>query len=204
MLLPGPAQLLKPFLREETTIARAARELGVPLGALHYRVTQWCRAGLLEVVRVEPRRGRPVRVYRAVSRSFVIPAALLGTADLARLTAGHSWEEEVRAAAARHDPLPDLDAVRVYLTARGNLEWAFDLAPRRNPARELLIRLRDASLFLDPADAEAFAGELLALHDRYRLKRGARRYGLLLDLVPLDRPVDPPGEVPGEAPGAAP
>lgn len=52
------------------------------------------------------------------------------------------------------------------------------------------LHLRSAALFLDPADAQTFADELFALHQRYQLKRGAKRYGMLLDLVPLDRPVD--------------
>lgn len=190
---PEVACLLKPFMRGEKTVGEAAAELGLPLGSLHYRVIRFCQAGLLEMVRERSRRGRAAKLYRATATSFRIPVELLRDELLDALGRGRHWEREVEQQMQRLAPLAALQDVTVTLSAKGNLDWSLNaadtIAPEEQPAG--LLRLRSAALFLDPEDAENFAADLWALHERYQGQRGKKRYGLRLDLVPLERPVDP-------------
>jgi hypothetical protein len=192
---PEQAGLLKPFMRGERTVGQAAAELGLPVGVLHYRVVRFCRVGLLEVVREQPRRGRASKVYRAVSTDFLLPTRLLSNRTIQTLQQGQYWAQEVQAVLDRQLPPGVLEEVGVQLDRKGALVWSLHFnEPAGDPDhRPGQLQLRSAALFLDPADAQTFADELAALHARYQLKRGAKRYGMRLDLVPLDRPVDVAG-----------
>ncbi|MFB9994933.1 hypothetical protein ACFFLM_23565 [Deinococcus oregonensis] len=194
---PAIACLLKPFMRGERTVSQAAAELQMPLGLLHYRVGRFHRAGLLEVVRLQPRQGRASKVYRATGTSFQFSTGLLRDQTLHDLQRGQHWEETVRQQFLRYAVPTRVQAVTVQLDEKGALAWW--LHPHDNqaePAERVpgLVQVRSAALFLDADDAQSFADELFELQQRYQLKRGAKRYGLLLDLVPLDQPTDQPRE----------
>ncbi|MFZ4718839.1 MAG: hypothetical protein ACOYMR_05415 [Ilumatobacteraceae bacterium] len=64
---------MAPFMRTEHTLGTAAAELEMPASTLAYYVQRFVRAGLLEVVRLEPRAGKPIPVYRATADEFHIP-----------------------------------------------------------------------------------------------------------------------------------
>ena len=191
---PRLAVMLKPFMRADCTVAQAAKELHLPIEALHYRVTRFVQAGLLSVVREESRRGRPSKVYRALGTHFRIPAALISDETVRALTEGEPWQREIRDQMNRHLGLVPLEAVTVELQTKGALVWDLH-APERPVLVSGVLQFRSAAIFLDPEDADALARELVEMHDRYQRKRGAKRYGLLLDLVPLDRPIDPSTDV---------
>ncbi|WP_157464005.1 hypothetical protein [Deinococcus pimensis] len=78
-------RFLAPFVRRECTVARAARELGVNANSLLYRVERLMALGLLRVVREEPRRGKPVKVYRASADEFFVPFDATGADALESL-----------------------------------------------------------------------------------------------------------------------
>ena len=169
---------------------RQRKRCTCPLKPCTTRVTRFVQAGLLSVVREESRRGRPSKVYRALGTHFRIPATLLSTETVRALTEGEPWQREIRDQMNRHLGLVPLEAVTVELQTKGALVWDLH-APERPVLVSGVLQLRSAAIFLDPEDADALARELVELHDRYQQKRGAKRYGLLLDLVPLDRPADP-------------
>src|SRR5690625_142638 len=73
---PRDDRFFHPFWGRSNTVAGAAAELGESLGAVHYRVGKFLDAGLLEVIRTEPRPGRSIRHYRSVADAFFIPAGL--------------------------------------------------------------------------------------------------------------------------------
>src|SRR5699024_673962 len=73
---PENSRYFYPFWGRPNTTARAARELDRPVNAVHYRVERFLAAGLLEVVRIEPRHGRPVKHYRSRADAFFIPTGL--------------------------------------------------------------------------------------------------------------------------------
>ncbi|MBI4935893.1 MAG: hypothetical protein HY828_18585 [Actinobacteria bacterium] len=73
LLKLAAARCLAPFMRTEHTLGSAAAELEMPASSLSYYVTRFQRAGLLEVVRREPRAGKPIPVYRATADEFQVP-----------------------------------------------------------------------------------------------------------------------------------
>lgn len=76
----------------ERSLSELAAELGVPLPKLHYHIERLLAARLLVVSRSEPRAGRPVRFYRAVAESFLVPQE--GLPELP----GDRWGAELRTA----------------------------------------------------------------------------------------------------------
>lgn len=73
LLKLASARCLAPFLRTEHTLGSAAKELEMPASTLAYYVGRFRKAGLLEVVRLEPRAGKPIPVYRATADQFDVP-----------------------------------------------------------------------------------------------------------------------------------
>jgi len=57
-----------PFMRAEHTLGSAAKSAQVPASSLAYWVRRFLTAGLVEITRVQPRRGKPIPHYRAMSR----------------------------------------------------------------------------------------------------------------------------------------
>jgi DNA-binding transcriptional ArsR family regulator len=70
LLKLSAARCLAPFMRTEHTLGSAAAELEMPPSSLSYYVTRFQRAGLVTVVRREPRAGKPIPVYRATADEF--------------------------------------------------------------------------------------------------------------------------------------
>lgn len=82
---PRPRLVLGAFQGRPNTVARAARDLGLDLRVVHRDVAGLVAAGLVRVEREEPRAGRAVRWYRAVSDAFFVPFGATrapGPADL--------------------------------------------------------------------------------------------------------------------------
>lgn len=70
------------FLDRDRSVREAADHLGRDLDAVLYRVRRLHEAGLLEVVAVQRRAGRPVRRYRAPHPLWFVPFEVLPHADL--------------------------------------------------------------------------------------------------------------------------
>lgn len=75
-------RFLEPFIARELSASAAAAEIGCKLDTLLYRIRTFMAAGLLKLVRQEPRRGRPVKVYRASADAYFTPYAALPHADV--------------------------------------------------------------------------------------------------------------------------
>ncbi|MBB6099923.1 hypothetical protein HNR42_003383 [Deinobacterium chartae] len=78
LLNPHSRRYLTAFLGRARSASEVAAELGVGVSALTYRIAQMRRLGLLRIERSEPRRGRPVRYYRAASAHYFVPYAAQG------------------------------------------------------------------------------------------------------------------------------
>lgn len=72
------ARVLMACVRTERSLSDIERLIDQPLSKLHYHVGRLLDAGLLEVSREQARAGRPIRHFRAVADSFVVPQELLG------------------------------------------------------------------------------------------------------------------------------
>jgi hypothetical protein len=70
-------KFVRPFIGNSLSINEAAEQMGYTLEALYPRVRRLAKAGLLEVVESRRRKGRDVKVYRAVGRTFFIPVGTL-------------------------------------------------------------------------------------------------------------------------------
>ena len=81
-------RLLEPFFKREATLSEVAAETGVKLNTLLYRVNRFVELGLLTVVREEPRRGKPVKVYRASAEDFFVPFEVMASSSLEQLLLG--------------------------------------------------------------------------------------------------------------------
>jgi hypothetical protein len=64
---------LGPYLGNASTVTRAAETLAVSVAAMWQQTRALVDAGLVAEVRLEPRAGRAIRWYRAVSDEFEIP-----------------------------------------------------------------------------------------------------------------------------------
>lgn len=73
LLDPEFVSTLKPFMAGPCTIRHAAEMLDMRLERLYYRAQRMLELGLLEIVREEPRRGRPMKVYQSSAEAFFIP-----------------------------------------------------------------------------------------------------------------------------------
>lgn len=192
---PDVARLLKPFMHGPKTCGRGAKELGLPVESLHYRVQQFCRAGLLQVVGQEPRRGRPNKLYEAVATDFVFSSKLVSEETLHALEAGDTWYTIFRENLERSLPQRYTDLVRVSLAENGAMMWGSDSSRpdaehQQHSAHPTTLHVHTAALYLTPAEAEALAKELAELFERYDGRSGPKRYAMILGLTPVDRPVD--------------
>lgn len=81
LLRPEERRFLEPFLGRELSATQAAREVGVTVEKMAYRVRALLSKGLLESTRVVARKGRPITLYQA-AQELRAPLALLPEADL--------------------------------------------------------------------------------------------------------------------------
>lgn len=75
---PLRARLLMACTAEERSLSDLQRLSRQSLPKLHYHVTRLLDAGLLRVSREQARGGRPIRFFRAVAQSFLVPQEFLG------------------------------------------------------------------------------------------------------------------------------
>lgn len=97
-LLSDPRSLryFEPFLARTRSVSEAAKEVGCALDTMYYRVRRFERAGLLQIVGERPRYGRPIKLYRSVAESFVVPFEATPFAELEeRLRTQHRQDEDL-------------------------------------------------------------------------------------------------------------
>src|SRR5690554_4500150 len=82
LLDPESLRFFRPFLARERTVSQAASEVKCAPSVMLYRVGTFLRANLLQIVRKEPRRGRPIKIYRSTHDEYFIPYALSPHATL--------------------------------------------------------------------------------------------------------------------------
>lgn len=163
----------------DKSLTELARELGQPLGKLHYHVRRLMACGLLIVGRTEQRPGRPIRYYRAIAQSF-----LISMADVAE-PMGDKWTRELRQSLTRQfnrrnlSVMYELDEAgryRVRLVdpdGSGQNVRSFDfwktLRLTHQQRRSLAAELR-ALLSRYDAAAEGSKGELFIVHAAFAPK----------------------------------
>ena len=97
-------RMFTPFIAAESSVSGAARCVGVSLRKMYSFVQKGLRLGLLETTRLEARKGRPIRFYRAVASEFFVAFEDMSALNLAEdlLEGWRLLERRVYAATAHH------------------------------------------------------------------------------------------------------
>ncbi len=196
LLRPEERRFLEPFLGRDLGAAQAARELGLTVETLAYRVRSLSRAGLLRQTGETPRKGRAVKLYRA-AEEIRAPLALLPYEDVAGffgLVDAGSREAFLSALARLADSSGLGDwVVRLYRAGDGGIR--LDLAPAGGSwdPDVLLSERAPAVVFnwvplnLQPARAKELQRELLDVLGRYTEPSASPTHLMGLFLTPLPR-----------------
>jgi hypothetical protein len=196
-LLVDMAQLkmVLPFMGCEKSISEAARETGLAVDAMTYRVKRLLSLGIVHEARKQPRKGRAVTHYQAAP-AFFIPVTVIPHETIEQLLQktdavmyrriARAMVRELYTAPTDHwgvlvergpDGMPSLGLVP------GSGGWRFDqlLAGDAPALLSSWMPLR-----LNFADAKELQRELFALLGRYADREGAQTYLLGLAFAPMD------------------
>ncbi|WP_221088095.1 ArsR/SmtB family transcription factor [Deinococcus aquaedulcis] len=103
LLAEDALDVLGPLVPQALSASEVARRCGRPLKTTHHHLTRLLGAGLVTVAGERPRDGRPIKLYRAVARTFRVPFALTPHATVEELLArvGTVFVQEVTHELAR-------------------------------------------------------------------------------------------------------
>lgn len=161
---PTRVAFLIPFLARDNTVAAAAAELGCSANTLLYRVRRMVAVGLLRVVRVQARAGRPIRHYRSSHDGYLVPFSAMRDDDLlARV--GRQGEPLSRSLTRAYTDIlsHSTDHARVVARNVDGQQWQTDLPPDRTATGQpLAFWDQQVSLTREQADAlhQAFLAAL--------------------------------------------
>ena len=194
LIRPDERRYLEPFLGRRLGTAEVARQLGLPVERLAYRVQALTRKGLLRIAGTQPRKGRAITLYSA-PEEIRAPLALLPYEDVRGFfELVDSGMREVflsnLARLADRSGLHDW-VVRLYRADDGSIR--LDLAPSGGAwdPRVLLAERAPAIVFnwvplaLTDQQAKELQHELLAIVGRYAESGGAPSHLLGLFLTPV-------------------
>jgi hypothetical protein len=194
LTVPGKAWFLYPFIGQERSVADVARQYNLAANTVLYRVQTLLRLGLIRQTRIERRRGRPVRYYRAIADALFVPLARTRLADLAAMI--DQWSQSLQPLYAESIARTLLDrggdwGVRISREGNGQLL----IAPAQRPEYFYDYFNEDApaiiegwfDFWLDAGDAKALQQDLMALYFKYYGRKGATRHLLRVGLTPLPK-----------------
>ena len=194
LINPTSLRQLEPFLGRECTVKQAAGETGEKANTVLSRVRRFLKAGLLEVICEEKRKGRAVKVYRSVADIFFIPFEATSAESLEQMLKERDayWEKLLRQGVVnvrRNDV--GTWGTRIYRDARSRLQIQTAINPTENytmlnAERPAALSAWRDSVYLDFEDAKALQKEMFALLQRYHRKEGAQRYIVRLGMAPLE------------------
>ena len=147
------------FAGRGRSISEAAKSSGADIRHLHHMVRKLCSVGLLEVVDVRRRPGRPIKLYRAVSDSFYIPLEVMPGA-----VSGGLNKEMAHCLAA--DSVNSVAGIVFTVDADGRPvgHWVDAYGEGPGPLDSWRI------LRLDPARFAELKAEILAVLDKFQAK----------------------------------
>ncbi|MFW8627059.1 hypothetical protein [Deinococcus sp. ME38] len=194
-LNPAYTDLLRLLMTREWTAAPLAAAAGQALNAAHHRLGRLLEAGLVRITRMEARRGRPLRHYRAVSDALLIPYHLTPLGSLEDLISLHedTFSGRFRQAVVQAGvPLVRREediAVRLYRQAGGVVMDVtptaehFDMDDLLRPEAPALT-VDWGVLHLTREDAKALQRDLRDLLARYAARVGPHPHLYRVNLAP--------------------
>lgn len=166
---PEALRTFEPFLARERAVAEVARELGARVDTVLYRVRRLREAGLLRVVREEPRAGRPIKVYRSSADAYFVPFAATPFAELRErlLEQARPMTERAATGLARLLRRYEAEGQRIYRGPDGEVWHDAAAAPdRRLDAADPAVAAAEwmsSTVRLREADARELLGRMRAL-----------------------------------------
>lgn len=171
---------LEAYLGQTRSVSEAADHVERSVQRVHYWTRRFLDVGLVEVVEVVQRPGRPIRRYRCIADEFVIPAVALppGTfeAQMQEMNRGLTW------AFTRNFPeLVHGGDLRIHRTEPSAAGITYDRGVAGGDVPEDAIQ-SSFTMRLSRAEAARLRAELTALRDRWiaiGAERGAGRAAYL-------------------------
>lgn len=185
-------EVLKVFFRSALSIDEAAQKTGVKANTLYRWVQKWCELGLLRVVAIRPKRGRPVKLYRTTAERFFVPYAATAAPTHEALLEGMDrefheafYKSLVR---ARQDVAPSWGfsffvedngtySMRTYKDAQESFN-------HHDPKAPATVSVWNTDLYLTFEEAKELQEKLYCFWHSRKKKPGARRYLIQLRLAP--------------------
>jgi hypothetical protein len=196
---------LRVFMGRTLSISQAAREMNAELHVMRYFVDQLLDFGLLKEVGAKKRKGRDMKLFRAVSDSMAAHLPPLEPEHLMMLFSSGDWDwrRDLLNGLVAQWHTPGMRWVARFYTSDGH-DWTTDLVPETQKDQLLPKLMNDAALppiwhsnlvlKLEFETAKRLQGELAELYSRYEeLSRqnydvDAPRYTLQLGFVPVVAP----------------
>lgn len=188
--------VLEPFILETLSVKMVAERLGRPLNAVHHRVRQFERLGLLEVERLEQRQGRAVKHYQATAKGFFVPFTATNFDNLSQFLLDQLTpvtQYLIQQTARSGQGLVQNIAQVGFRLYDGGGFVSSDFSPEGQDYdffSTLLAPESPALMFsvfplrLSRADAKALQHELVALMEKYGQRPGPEPYLAQIALVP--------------------
>lgn len=200
--------LLRPFHGREATVSEAARENGIGVKSMYYRVSRWHRQGILQVVREVRRPGKPLKVYSTGCDWLIVPHTLTPWVDVDELTAQEIGDFVGRLGTSYlRDHLPEATAFHILAGPDGRFGFPVgpdDVGAVRRPQTlwQLVSGAGSAHVpgvfqgFWGPLqqhEAEEFERKLRGLYQetgqrlrQNRLSGTGRTYGIFVAFAPFE------------------
>ena len=189
---PTSKEFFKPFLACERSASEAATIMRCSLNTMLYRIKTLLRAGLLEVIREEPRKGRAVKIYRSVHDAYFVPFSVTPYATLEErleVQAEPIFAGLIRAyaAALRRD---NRYGHHIFVSDGGGV-WTSDFLPKQTSAgqpniyTDVYVRLRDEDARVLGEDLRGLLERALELDKQAKDDPEARAYLNMVALLPF-------------------
>lgn len=192
---PVSKEFFKPFLAHERSASEAAAVMKCSLNTVLYRIKTLLRAGLLQVVREVPRKGRAVKRYRSVHDAYFVPFHVTPYATLEE----RLWVQakplfaDLVGAYAGALRINERYGHHIFIGHNGAV-WTSDLLPDLTPMG-LPVVYSDMPAHLEDEDARTVGRELQEVFGR-ALELGAKvtregkshAYLCMVALLPVDEP----------------
>ena len=197
---PRTAALIGPFIALDNTIKHAAARLEISALRMFRAVKKMEALGLLRVTRIETRRGRPIKHYRASSDAYFVPYRVTGADSLEDFLMAQ--DEHLRRVFVRsfaeylqgvlNEQGSDPGRI-IYRDEHGNIAThsVGGLDDPRGTDKPILEGedytgwSNYSVLKLDLERSRALKSELVELFEKYRAHSGERGYIVRLGMAPL-------------------
>jgi hypothetical protein len=166
LMEPVSKEFFKPFLAHERSASEAATLVRCSLNTMLYRIKTLVHAGLIEVVREQPRKGRTIKVYRSLHDAYFVPFSVTPYATLEErlgVQAEPIFAGLIRAYAAALKQ-NERYGHHIFIGENGAV-WTSDLLPVLSPTGQPVV-YSDMTVRLRAEDARALGQELSGLFAR--------------------------------------